>query len=586
MLLLRLLFLFVVTARNMNGFSRIGSFLFGQEDPELSADVPTRMVCSDSDDDGHSLASGSERIHVDGDFNISVSPRDVVDPPGSPVSPLKGGLNIRATPVGPREFQDTPRPQGGLFPDDSPAHRFRLQRPDDEAISSDSMTVNTSGGSLPSLTPGKYGAAYETSRCDDSLGEAAAHASTDVDVGTPPSGRQSATPPPTPRGKRKVDWASTPNNEQVQTSMVDYSPSPVPPLRPILKRQQHIYGKPGHTPYTGTHWKDDSVDSGYHNTPSSLSSTGSSNYSSFVNDFSLSPGGGEMHPVSRCTVKPKKFDGKNWAGYKLHFLWVAQANCWNQNEAARVLKSSLDDDVAMMLRRRLRRGDATLEDIFAALDARFNVPGPDYVLRSKVRRTTQKPNQTVAQFQRELMRVLACRVDAEESPEALEQFVYGMIDPKMQKYVAKRQPEDIHEALLYAREYEETTAWMGSATRSITKRIAMVSLDKEETGAPPKQPESNEQSAAVPTDAQLLAELARKVAALELRNQEAAERSRLWKERRQQGFQKKWNRDGKNDQRNQPSNNGDANRPAVRQVKMTEGEDSAAAADADESGES
>ena len=68
------------------------------------------------------------------------------------------------------------------------------------------------------------------------------------------------------------------------------------------------------------------------------------------------------------------------------------------------------------------------------------------------------------------MRVLACRVDAEESPEALEQFVYGMLDPKMQKYVAKRQPEDIHEALLYAREYEETTAWMGSATRSITKK--------------------------------------------------------------------------------------------------------------------
>ena len=75
----------------MNGFSRIGSFLFGQEDPELSADEPTRMVCSDSDDDGHSLVSSSERIHVDGDFNISVSPRDVVDPPGSPVSPQKGG---------------------------------------------------------------------------------------------------------------------------------------------------------------------------------------------------------------------------------------------------------------------------------------------------------------------------------------------------------------------------------------------------------------------------------------------------------------------------------------------------------------
>ena len=79
----------------------------------------------------------------------------------------------------------------------------------------------------------------------------------------------------------------------------------------------------------------------------------------------------------------------------------------------------------------------------------------------------------------------------------------------MQKYVAEPQPEDIHKALMYAREYEEITAWMGSATRSITKRIAIVSLDKEETVTPPKQPESNEQSAALPTDsAQLLAELA------------------------------------------------------------------------------
>ena len=55
MLLLRLLFLFVVTARNLNGISRIGSFLFGQEDRELSADEPTRMVCSDSDDDSDGI---------------------------------------------------------------------------------------------------------------------------------------------------------------------------------------------------------------------------------------------------------------------------------------------------------------------------------------------------------------------------------------------------------------------------------------------------------------------------------------------------------------------------------------------------
>ena len=65
------------------------------------------------------------------------------------------------------------------------------------------------------------------------------------------------------------------------------------------------------------------------------------------------------------------------------------------------------------------------------------------------------------------MCVLARRVDAEESLEALEQFAHGLADPKLQKYVAKRQPEEIHEALLYAREYEETSAWMNSATQLV-----------------------------------------------------------------------------------------------------------------------
>ena len=80
----------------------------------------------------------------------------------------------------------------------------------------------------------------------------------------------------------------------------------------------------------------------------------------------------------------------------------------------------------------------------------------------------------MAQFQKELIRVLACLFDAEESPEALEKFVHVLADPKMQKYVAKRQPEDIHEAPLYAREYEETSACMNSATSSVTKRLNRV----------------------------------------------------------------------------------------------------------------
>ena len=121
----------------------------------------------------------------------------------------------------------------------------------------------------------------------------------------------------------RVDWASTPQDRQAPSGIVDYSQSPVTP--PILKRQPRVYGN--QTPYLGAKCHYGCSDSGYPQTSPSLNSTGNSNYSSYVSDFSLSPGGTQLSPVSRCTVKPKKFDGKNRSGYKMHFLSVAQANC-------------------------------------------------------------------------------------------------------------------------------------------------------------------------------------------------------------------------------------------------------------------
>lgn len=562
----------------MNGISRIGSFLFGQGVNELTAEESTRMADSDSGSESNVGAPVGERVHVVGDLNVSAVPRDVVGSPDDTLPSLGESYDLRQTPdIRQRQFPDTPRPRpqpqsyGGIF-----GRRFQPQLSEMEG-SGDSMTVNTSGENATSPITGKYGPPFSTSELDDSLG-AAARTGTDVDGSrsqTADLGKPSPTGSPVPTRKRRVDWASTPQDGQAPTDIVDYTPSPVTPLRPILKRQPRVYGN--QTPYWSAQCHDVSSDSGYPQTSPSFNSTGNSNYSSFVSDFSLSPGGTQMSPVSRCTVKPKKFDGKNWSGYKLHFLSVAQANCWNQNEAARVLKSSLDDDVAMMLRRRLRRGDATLEDVFAALDDRFNVPGPDYVLRSRVRRTIQKPNQPVIQFQKELMRVLACRVDAEESPEALEQFVHGLVDPKMQKYVAKRQPDDIHEALLYAREYEETNAWMNSANRSATKRISLVSVA---SGSPDEQSKStsDDKSAEKPiTDqAQLIAELVKKVEALETRNRDAAERNRQWREKKQQ-WRNNRNNNVKNDRQSQGNNGG--NRPAVRQVNVSNDNDAAPAVD-------
>ena len=199
-------------------------------------------------------------------------------------------------------------------------------------------------------------------------------------------------------------------------------------------------------------------------------------YQSFINDFSIGSNAGYSKPVAHCTVKPKKFDGRNWAGYRLHFLSCSQANGWDAHQSALVLKACLNEESALALRRSLRRSEATLEEIFQCLDERYMVPGPEYVLRGKIRRTVQQPGQSVSAFQVELMGLLSNRVEAEDSAMALEQFIYGLSDPHMQKYVAKRNPIDLHDALTLAKAYEETSTWLQGSTRKSSKRVGAVTV--------------------------------------------------------------------------------------------------------------
>ena len=56
---------------------------------------------------------------------------------------------------------------------------------------------------------------------------------------------------------------------------------------------------------------------------------------------------------------------------------------------------------------------------------------------------------------------------------ALEQFIQGLADPRMQKHVAKRQPKSLPEALSVARQFEETESWVQTAHRP-SRRIARV----------------------------------------------------------------------------------------------------------------
>ena len=116
---------------------------------------------------------------------------------------------------------------------------------------------------------------------------------------------------------------------------------------------------------------------------------------------------------------------------------------------------------------------------------------------------------------------------------------------------------------------------MNSATRSVTKRISMVSVASGSVEEHSKSA-SDDKSVEKPiTDNdQLLAELVKKVKALETYKREAEERSR-WREKKQQWKNNRTN--NKNDRQSQGNNGG--NRPAVRQVNVSDEQDPAPADD-------
>ena len=95
--------------------------------------------------------------------------------------------------------------------------------------------------------------------------------------------------------------------------------------------------------------------------------------------------------------------------------------------------------------------------------------------QGKVRRL-QQPGQSADDYQTELVKLLSGRLDAEDSEVALEQLIYGLYQPKIQKHVGKRMSVDLHDALRIAREYEETSSWVASASRFAHKRIGMVTV--------------------------------------------------------------------------------------------------------------
>ena len=86
--------------------------------------------------------------------------------------------------------------------------------------------------------------------------------------------------------------------------------------------------------------------------------------------------------------------------------------------------------------------------------------GLDYIIKGKLRRTVQRNNQPLQTFADSIMRVTWSSYGEDGAKMALEQFIQGLCDPRMQKHVAKREPKSLPEALSIARQFEETESWV------------------------------------------------------------------------------------------------------------------------------
>ena len=103
-------------------------------------------------------------------------------------------------------------------------------------------------------------------------------------------------------------------------------------------------------------------------------------------------------------VFPKNYNGTGcWHAYKLHFLACANTNGWTDEQSCRFLRTRLVGDAALVL------GSATHQQwdwstLLKALDARYGVAGPSYVIKSQLRQLFQGEQQTFKDYADELVK--------------------------------------------------------------------------------------------------------------------------------------------------------------------------------------
>ena len=162
----------------------------------------------------------------------------------------------------------------------------------------------------------------------------------------------------------------------------------------------------------------------------------------------------------RKQKEPDKFDGDKveWADFIAHFNVVARWNDWTYSEKGLQLATCLRGKAQKVLSSIPESLNGDYETVRSTLEKRFNPPHRENAFRAVFRRRKWEARESLMDYGSDVMR-LAQRAYPGFSYDALdqvarEQFISGLSDIEMKRFVDLRGPHSLEEAVSLATQFE------------------------------------------------------------------------------------------------------------------------------------
>ena len=162
----------------------------------------------------------------------------------------------------------------------------------------------------------------------------------------------------------------------------------------------------------------------------------------------------------RKQKEPDKFDGDKveWADFIAHFNVVARWNDWTYSEKGLQLATCLRGKAQKVLSSIPESLNGDYETVRSTLEKRFNPLHRENAFRAGFRRRKREARESLMDYGSDVMR-LTQRAYPEFSSDALdqvarEQFISGLSDIEMKRFVDLRGPHSLYEAVSLATQFE------------------------------------------------------------------------------------------------------------------------------------